>query len=45
MTHLSTVAVGTFMVAVELDLKRRENDKKINLLFDQMRDMMSILAE
>ena len=44
-THLSTVAVGTFMVAVELDLKRRENDKKINLLFDQMRDMMSVLAE
>ena len=33
------------MVAVELDLKRRENDKKINLLFDQMRDMMSVLAE
>ena len=44
-THLPTVAVGTFMVAVELDLKRRENDKKINLLFDQMRDMMSVLAE
>ncbi|RPD59323.1 hypothetical protein L226DRAFT_548402 [Lentinus tigrinus ALCF2SS1-7] len=39
------VAVGTFMVAVELDLKRRENDKKINLLFGEMRDMMSVLAE
>ncbi|RDX45005.1 hypothetical protein OH76DRAFT_1457767 [Lentinus brumalis] len=39
------LAVGTFMVAVELDMKRRENDKKINLLFGEMRDMMAVLAE
>ncbi|KAI0716121.1 hypothetical protein C8T65DRAFT_707355 [Cerioporus squamosus] len=39
------IAVGTFMVAVELDLKRRENDKKIKLLFDEMRDMIAVLAE
>ena len=39
------MAVGAFKVAVELDLKRRENDKKIALLFLEMRDMMSALVE
>ena len=41
----SAVAVGAFKVAIELDLKRRENDKKIALLFLEMRDMMSALVE
>ncbi|KAI0820569.1 hypothetical protein BC628DRAFT_1329894 [Trametes gibbosa] len=39
------LAVGAFRVAIELDLKRRENDKKINLLFMEMRDMMTALVE
>ncbi|KAI0668784.1 hypothetical protein C8Q78DRAFT_1081152 [Trametes maxima] len=39
------LAVGAFRVAIELDLKRRENDKKINLLFLEMRDMMTALVE
>ena len=39
------VAVGAFKVAIELDLKRRENDKKIALLFLEMRDMMYALVE
>ena len=39
------VAVGAFKVAIELDLKRRENDKKINILLTEMRDMMSALVE
>ncbi|KAM5542294.1 hypothetical protein V8D89_004167 [Ganoderma adspersum] len=39
------LAVGAFKVAIELDLKRRENDKKIGLLFLEMRDMMSGLVE
>ncbi|CDO69805.1 hypothetical protein BN946_scf184803.g3 [Trametes cinnabarina] len=38
-----SLAVGAFRVAIELDLKRRENDKKINLLFVEMRDMMTAL--
>lgn len=37
--------MGAFRVAIELDLKRRENDKKINLLFTEMRDMMTALVE
>ena len=40
-----TVAVGAFRVAVELDLKRRDNDKKISLLFVEMRDMMAVLIQ
>ena len=40
-----TVAVGAFRVAVELDLKRRDNDKKIPLLFVEMRDMMAVLVQ
>ena len=43
--HLLTVAVGAFRVAVELDLKRRDNDKKISLLFVEMRDMMAVLIQ
>ncbi|KAH9855711.1 hypothetical protein C2E23DRAFT_723446 [Lenzites betulinus] len=39
------LAVGAFRVAIELDLKRRENDKKVNLLFMEMRDMMTALVE
>ena len=37
--------MGAFKVAIELDLKRRENDKKIGLLFLEMKDMMSGLVE
>ncbi|KAI0360921.1 hypothetical protein OH77DRAFT_1418971 [Trametes cingulata] len=39
------VAVGAFKVVVELDLKRRDNDKKINVLFLEMKDMMEVLLE
>ncbi|KAI1785559.1 hypothetical protein LXA43DRAFT_1115141, partial [Ganoderma leucocontextum] len=39
------LAVGAFKVAIELDLKRRENDKKIGILFLEMRDMMSALVD
>lgn len=41
----STVAVGAFKVVVELDVKRRDNDKKISVLFLEMKDMMSVLLE
>ena len=37
--------MGAFKVAIELDIKRRENDKKISMLFLEMRDMMSALRE
>ncbi|PIL33865.1 hypothetical protein GSI_03571 [Ganoderma sinense ZZ0214-1] len=37
------VAVGAFRVVVELDVKRRDNDKKIGVLFVEMRDMMEAL--
>ncbi|EIW63446.1 uncharacterized protein TRAVEDRAFT_112584, partial [Trametes versicolor FP-101664 SS1] len=39
------VAVGAFKVVVELDVKRRDNDKKISVLFLEMKDMMSVLLE
>ncbi|KAM5542287.1 hypothetical protein V8D89_004160 [Ganoderma adspersum] len=39
------LAVGAFRVAVKLDLKCRENDKKVSLLFAAMRDMMAVLAQ
>ncbi|PIL29961.1 hypothetical protein GSI_07872 [Ganoderma sinense ZZ0214-1] len=39
------IAVGAFRVAVELDLKRRDNDKKISLMFVEMRDMMAVLVQ
>ena len=40
-----TVAVGAFRVVVELDVKRRDNDKKIGVLFVEMRDMMEALLQ
>ena len=40
-----TVAVGAFRVVVELDMKRRDNDKKIGVLFVEMRDMMEALLQ
>ncbi|CDO75523.1 hypothetical protein BN946_scf184871.g4 [Trametes cinnabarina] len=39
------VAVGAFRIVVELDLKRRDNDKKIASLFLQMKDMMEALLQ
>ena len=39
------VAVGAFRVVVELDMKRRDNDKKIGVLFVEMRDMMEALLQ
>lgn len=35
--------MGAFRVAIELDLKREGNDKKINLLFAEVGDMMTTL--
>ncbi|RDX51421.1 hypothetical protein OH76DRAFT_1481353 [Lentinus brumalis] len=39
------IAVGAFRVAIELDLKRKDNDKKVPLLFVEMRDMMAVLGQ
>ncbi|KAI0633747.1 hypothetical protein C8Q77DRAFT_1157911 [Trametes polyzona] len=39
------VAVGAFRVVVELDMKRRDNEKKITLLFVEMKDMMEVLVQ
>ncbi|TFK89010.1 hypothetical protein K466DRAFT_598154 [Polyporus arcularius HHB13444] len=39
------IAVSAFRVVVELDAKRRDNDKKIELLFDEMKDMMEALLQ
>ncbi|KAI0633741.1 hypothetical protein C8Q77DRAFT_1157905 [Trametes polyzona] len=39
------IAVGAFRVVVELDLRRRDNDKKIAALFLQMKDMMEALLQ
>ncbi|KAM5543336.1 hypothetical protein V8D89_003210 [Ganoderma adspersum] len=39
------IAVGAFRVVVELDVKRRDNDKKIGMLFVEMRDMMEALLQ
>ena len=41
----SSDAVGVFRVAVELNLKRRDNDKKIDALFIEMRNMMQTLVQ
>ena len=30
---------------IELEIKRRDNDKKVNLLFLEMRNMMSVLLQ
>ena len=42
---IRTVAVGAFKVVIELEIKRRDNDKKVNLLFLEMKNMMSILLQ
>ncbi|KAI0644519.1 hypothetical protein C8Q79DRAFT_1011558 [Trametes meyenii] len=39
------VAVGAFRVVVELDVKRRDNEKKITILFVAMKDMMEVLLQ
>ena len=39
------VAVGAFRVVVKLDMKRRDNDKKIGVLLMEMRDMMEALLQ
>ncbi|KAH9856043.1 hypothetical protein C2E23DRAFT_948603 [Lenzites betulinus] len=39
------IAVGAFKVVVELEAKRRDNDKKVNLLFLEMRNMMATLLQ
>ncbi|TBU55048.1 hypothetical protein BD310DRAFT_934540 [Dichomitus squalens] len=39
------IAVGAFRVVVELDMKRRDNDKKIGVLFVEMRDLMEALLQ
>ncbi|KAH9856037.1 hypothetical protein C2E23DRAFT_563837 [Lenzites betulinus] len=38
-----SIVVGAFKVVVELEVKRREKNKKINLLFLEMRNMMTVL--
>ncbi|KAI0325467.1 hypothetical protein GY45DRAFT_1348843 [Cubamyces sp. BRFM 1775] len=40
-----SIAVGAFRVVVELDMKRRDNDKKIASLFLEMKDMMEALLQ
>ncbi|KAI0665677.1 hypothetical protein C8Q78DRAFT_995382 [Trametes maxima] len=39
------VLVGAFKVVIELEVKRRDNDKKIHLLFLEMRNMMAALLQ
>ncbi|TFK86599.1 hypothetical protein K466DRAFT_587082 [Polyporus arcularius HHB13444] len=39
------IAVSAFRVVVELDIKRRDNDKKIGVLFAEMKDMMEALLQ
>ncbi|KAI0766856.1 hypothetical protein BD413DRAFT_567569 [Trametes elegans] len=38
-------AVGAFRVVVKLDAKRRDNEKKITVIFVKMYDMMKVLCE
>ncbi|KAL1941413.1 hypothetical protein VTO73DRAFT_7230 [Trametes versicolor] len=40
-----SIAVGAFKVVVELEVKRRDNDKKVTLLFLEMRNMMAALLQ
>ena len=40
-----SVALSSFKVVVELELKHRENNKKIGILLMEMRDMMEALIE
>lgn len=37
--------MGAFRVVVELDKKRRDNEKKITLIFAEMKDMMEVLVQ
>ncbi|KAI0766998.1 hypothetical protein C8Q74DRAFT_1369868 [Fomes fomentarius] len=39
------VAVGAFKIVIELEVKRRDNDKKVKLLFLEMKNMMSALLQ
>ena len=39
------MAVGAFKVVIELEVKRRDNDRKVNLLFFEMKNMMSALLQ
>jgi hypothetical protein len=39
------VATGVFTVIVTMELKRRENDKKVAALIETMREMMQILTK
>ncbi|KAI0644515.1 hypothetical protein C8Q79DRAFT_777424 [Trametes meyenii] len=39
------IAVGAFRVVVELDAKRRDNEKKITVIFVEMKDMMVALLQ
>ncbi|KAI0708178.1 hypothetical protein C8T65DRAFT_211601 [Cerioporus squamosus] len=39
------IAVSAFRIVVELDIKRRDNDKKIGVLFAEMKDMMEALLQ
>ena len=45
MSRSRAVAVGAFKVVIELEVKRRDNDKKVNLLFLEMKNMMSALLQ
>ena len=42
---MTTVAILAFKAVYELELKRRENDKKILAVYGEMRDMMGALAQ
>ena len=42
---VQTVVIGAFKVVIELEIKRRDNDKKVKLLFLEMRNMMSALLQ
>lgn len=43
--NIRLVVVGAFKVIVELEIKRRDNDKKVKLIFLEMKNMMSTLLE
>ena len=43
--NLAAVVVLAFKAVVQLEITRRENDKKIDLLFLEMRSMMSALVQ
>ena len=45
MRLVQTVVIGAFKVVIELEIKRRDNDKKVKLLFLEMRNMMSALLQ